>query len=273
MPSFKVRSYPVQVRYGLIWIFPGDPELAGERSIPEIPEIQGRHPWAHVNVSFLLRAHHSMIIDNICDFTHEYLHRRFRPFVGARLTHCENDGDRVRVRYETLVGDGRFSKYFFDRKRINTRSIDLCYDYPYQWSDTGGKIKHWCFLLPIDERSTRLFFIFYFDDVKIPFVPLRVPRWLLRPLMHLTNRLLIMPLLREDAFAMEAEQEAYEAHYDAPQAELNPAVHQLQKLTVTKWQHYLERRRQHKRSRDVAESLSADAARLDFPLESTSQVE
>src|SRR5579883_420032 len=28
MPSFKVESFPLQVRYGLIWIFPGDPQLA-----------------------------------------------------------------------------------------------------------------------------------------------------------------------------------------------------------------------------------------------------
>ena len=32
-PKLKVqiRSYPVQVRYGLIWLFPGDPALAGAR--------------------------------------------------------------------------------------------------------------------------------------------------------------------------------------------------------------------------------------------------
>ena len=24
-PSFRIRAFPVQVRYGLIWIFPGDP--------------------------------------------------------------------------------------------------------------------------------------------------------------------------------------------------------------------------------------------------------
>src|SRR5262249_2244779 len=31
MPSFKVRAYPVKVRYGLIWIFPGDPANADQR--------------------------------------------------------------------------------------------------------------------------------------------------------------------------------------------------------------------------------------------------
>ena len=46
--------------------------------------------------------------------------------------------------------------------------MDLCYEYPYQWSNTGGKIKHWCFFLPIDARTTRVFFLFYFESFKIP---------------------------------------------------------------------------------------------------------
>src|SRR5262249_46892889 len=28
MPSLRIRSYPVQGRYGLVWLFPGDPTLA-----------------------------------------------------------------------------------------------------------------------------------------------------------------------------------------------------------------------------------------------------
>jgi len=30
-----------QVRYGWVWLFPGDPELAAEHEIPEIPELIG----------------------------------------------------------------------------------------------------------------------------------------------------------------------------------------------------------------------------------------
>jgi nitrite reductase/ring-hydroxylating ferredoxin subunit len=41
MPSLAIGSYPVKVRYGLIWVFPGDPARARERSIPDIPELEG----------------------------------------------------------------------------------------------------------------------------------------------------------------------------------------------------------------------------------------
>ena len=73
----------------------------------------------------------------------------------------------------SIVGDGRISKLFVDRKRVRTDRMKLGFDYPYQWSNTGDRIKHWCFLLPIDEQTTRVFFLFYFDALKIPFTPFR----------------------------------------------------------------------------------------------------
>src|SRR5262245_29708803 len=75
MPTFKVASYPVKARYGLVWLFPGNPALAEQRQIPDIPELEGKDRWACVPLDFTWRAHHSMIIDNVRDFTHDYLHR------------------------------------------------------------------------------------------------------------------------------------------------------------------------------------------------------
>jgi phenylpropionate dioxygenase-like ring-hydroxylating dioxygenase large terminal subunit len=241
MPRFQVPSYPVQVRYGLIWIFPGDPELARERKIPEIPEIEGPRRWACVPLDFTWRAHYSMIIDNVSDFTHAYLHRRYRPFVDAKLTRCEAIGDSVHLSYRTKVGQGRISGLFVDRNRVNTNEMDLCFEYPYQWSNTGNKIKHWCFVLPIDERTTRVFFLFYFESLRIPLLPVRIPRWLMTAVLKIANRIMIGPLLSQDGFAVEAEQEAYERHWDAPLAELNPAVGLFQQLIVRRWEEHLSR--------------------------------
>jgi phenylpropionate dioxygenase-like ring-hydroxylating dioxygenase large terminal subunit len=239
MPSLRVGSYPVQERYGLIWLFPGDPARAEQRHIPAIPELHGNNAWACVPLDFTWRAHHSMIIDNVSDFTHAYLHRKYRPFVDATLTRCEADGDRVYVSYDAQIGRGRVSGLFVDRTRVNTNTIDLCYEYPYQWSNTGGKIKHWCFVLPIDRRTTRVFFLFYFDALKLPLTTVPIPRWLMTPVLHMANHVLIGPLLQQDGFAVEAEQEGYEAHFDAPIAEFNPAVGLFQQLTIRKWEEYL----------------------------------
>ncbi|MEM7676448.1 MAG: aromatic ring-hydroxylating dioxygenase subunit alpha, partial [Myxococcota bacterium] len=44
----------------------------------------------------------------------------------------------------------------------------------------------------------------------------------------------------EDGVAVEAEQQGYDEHYEAPIAELSPAVHAFQALTIRKWQDYLD---------------------------------
>ena len=240
-PKLTLRTYPVKVRYGLVWLFPGDPKLAEARQVPHIPELEGQRRWACVPLVFTWSAHHSMVIDNVSDFTHAHLHRRYRPFEGAALTRCETIGDNVHVAYRSRVGRGRISGRFVEHDRIDTSRIELCYQYPYQRSDTDGAIKHWLFVLPIDERTTRVFFLFYFRSLKIPWLPVRFPRFAMTAVMKLSNRLLIGPLLDQDRFAVEAEQEGYESHWDAPPVELNPAVQAFQSVTVRKWREFLER--------------------------------
>lgn len=237
----QLRTYPIQVLYGLIWIFPGDAELAETTQPPRIPELLRDDPWAGFTVDYTWKTHHSMVIDNICDFAHAFLHRKYQPFVDAKLKHYEADDKRVYMTYDTYMAEGKISRYFVNRKRVNTRSIEICYEYPYQWSNTGDSIKHYCFLLPIDERTTRVFFVFYFDSVKIPLIAMNAPKWLTQLILDSSVPLLFKPLLAEDGVALEAEQIGYETHWDAPPIELNPVVPMLQKLTVQKWQEYLER--------------------------------
>ncbi len=239
MPKCKLRPYPVRVRYGLVWVFFGDPARADSTPMPEIPELEGENPWACVPVDFTWKAHHSMIIDNVSDFTHAFLHRRFQPFSDSTLTDLETRDDKVFLSYDTKVGRGKISGLFVDREAIDTNAMDLCYDYPYQWSNTDGKIKHWLFVLPIDERTTRGFFLFYFDHFRIPFTKIKIPRRVMKPFLRISNQLLIKPLLGEDGVAVEAEQTGWEEHWDAPIVELNPAVNAFQALTVRKWEEYL----------------------------------
>ena len=241
LSKLSLKTYPVKVRYGLIWLFPGNPEAAELRRIPEIPELEGPDRWACVPLSFTWSAHHSMIIDNVSDFSHAHLHRKYRPFEDATLTRCETIGDNVHVTYDTRVGRGRISGLFVDHKRFDTNHMDLCFEYPYQRSNTDDAIKHWLFVLPIDERTTRVFFLFYFKSLKMPLVPIRIPRFAMYMVLSIANRRLIGPLLSEDGVAVEAEQKGYERHWDAPAYEYNPVVGAFQKVIVRKWREYLAR--------------------------------
>ncbi|MCA9522954.1 MAG: aromatic ring-hydroxylating dioxygenase subunit alpha [Myxococcales bacterium] len=240
MPKFRVHRYPLKVRYGLIWIFPGDPALAESRPLPHIPELEGPDAWPCVPFDNTWTAHHSMIIDNVSDFTHEYLHRAHMPFSDAKLLDMQVEEDRVSLTYDSKIGGGKWMAPFVDQSKVKTDRIDLCYDYPYQWSNTGGKIKHHLFVLPIDERRTRAFFLFYFKALKIPMLPITIPRWVMIPVLKIANKVIFDPLIGEDGWAVEAEQEGYDACYDAPMAEINPAVHEFQKLTIRKWEEHLE---------------------------------
>ncbi len=240
MQKPAVKKYPVKVRYGFVWLFPGDAQLAEQVPIPEIPELEGSDRWACLPLVFTWAAHHSMIIDNVSDLTHAHLHRKYRPFEGSNLLKCETIGDDVYLSYETQVGRGRISRFFVDHKNINTNSMELCYQYPYQRSNTGDWIKHWLFALPINERTTRVFFLFYFKSLKVPLLPVRIPRIAMTTVMHISNRLLISPLLAQDRTAMEAEQMAYEEHWNVPPIEFNPVVKEFQEVTVRKWEEYLK---------------------------------
>lgn len=239
-PKFKVPHLPVKVRYGLIWVFFGDAERAESVPMPSIPELEGPDAWTCVPVDATWKAHHSMILDNVSDFTHAYLHRRFRPFTDAELLSYETVGDTVHLEYDTKVGTGRFSGLFIDRKSIDTSSMKLGYQYPYQFSNTDDQIKHWLFVVPIDERTTRAFFLFCFKSFKVPFTSARIPKALMGPFMQVANELTIKPLLEEDRGAVEEEQLGWERFWDEPLAEINPVVKSFQDLTIRKWQEYLD---------------------------------
>ena len=157
MPSLRIRAYPVQSRYGLVWLFPGDPASAPLRPLPEVPELEGRDPWAYVPHSFTWRAHHSMVIDNLCDLTHAHLHRSFPSFQPGRLLSSQAEPDRVVMRYEAKVGP------LVGARSVRPSELEICYDYPYhrarfEWSGIGGRITYWTFLLPLDaDDHPRLF--------------------------------------------------------------------------------------------------------------------
>ena len=56
----------------------------------------------------------------------------------------------------------------------------------------------------------------------------------------LIRRFYVRPLLSQDGYAVEREQEAYERHFDQGLAELNPSVPLFQEILVRRWQAHLD---------------------------------
>ncbi|RGE45982.1 aromatic ring-hydroxylating dioxygenase subunit alpha [Comamonas testosteroni] len=80
MPGQRVRgfpaikSYPVEERYGFIWVWPGDKEAADAALIPNLPW-HDNPEWAYDGGLFHIKADYRLMIDNLMDLTHEtYVH-------------------------------------------------------------------------------------------------------------------------------------------------------------------------------------------------------
>lgn len=237
MPKICIRSFPVRIKYGFVWIFPGDPAKADSVPLPEIPQLDQRDAWPFIPIDITINAHFSMIVENVCDFNHEYLHRDLRPFSKPSLQGFKREGDTIHIEYKTKVG-GKIIERFTERGGDGLDYMKLWYQYPYQGSDTKGKYLHWLFMLPIDEQTTRCFFVFLFGPIELPGIRFSIPHALRGPVLKLANKLYIEPLLAQDKWALEEEQRAHARHKGMPSYELNPIVREFQKLTLEKWEDY-----------------------------------
>src|SRR5690606_24521496 len=243
MPKICIRSFPVRERYGVIWLFPGNPELADSVPLPIIPQLEGADPWHVEPIDVEINAHFSMVVENVCDFNHEYLHKELRPFSQPKLEGFRREDDTIHIDYKTKVG-GKGVEWFTERGGKGLDYMKLWYQYPYQGSDTKGKYLHWLFMLPVDEKTTRCFFFFLFGPLEIPGVRLTIPHRIRGPLLKIANLVYIRPLLGQDKRALEEEQRAHARHKGMPSFELNPVVREFQKTTIEKWDEYVASERQ-----------------------------
>jgi phenylpropionate dioxygenase-like ring-hydroxylating dioxygenase large terminal subunit len=96
----KVRSYPVQERWGVVWIWMGEPARADETKIPNLhwladPTWTGTPGYIH------LKSNYQFLIDNLLDLTHvTYVHKNTLagdPREATTPTKTERLPDGVRV--------------------------------------------------------------------------------------------------------------------------------------------------------------------------------
>jgi vanillate O-demethylase monooxygenase subunit len=98
--GFGVASYPVQVRYGLVWVWWGEPAAADEKLVPEIPFLDPeREPPARTRFSYDAPA--ELSIENLLDLTHlDFVHGSVfgDPFGGAEEITVEGSDEVLVMR-------------------------------------------------------------------------------------------------------------------------------------------------------------------------------
>ncbi|MFE5908054.1 Rieske 2Fe-2S domain-containing protein [Streptomyces wedmorensis] len=105
-PPSGVRSYPVRERYGLVFVFPGDPARAEAAPLPVLPEAASPR---HRTMMFerTVRCHYSFLHENLLDMNHQVLHRGVLGRIHPELLGYDTGPSSVEARYRFVPAGGR----------------------------------------------------------------------------------------------------------------------------------------------------------------------
>jgi phenylpropionate dioxygenase-like ring-hydroxylating dioxygenase large terminal subunit len=237
-PPQGVRSYPCREAYGLVFVFPGDPERAGQVPLPELPLWQSPE-YKPMCFSRQVNCHYSFLHENLIDMNHQFLHRRLMGRVRPELLGMDRGEGWVEARYHFHHGGGR-QHLGADLLSIGGSKAEKDYDvmtirteYPYQTLEITGRdsgypsARLWAAYVPKDkaDRTVQSYGILLIRKPGIP------------GLIHL-----LWPLLRhfteavfaEDRMAVEAEQRAYDEQGGDWNREVYPATLAVRELLMAR---------------------------------------
>lgn len=232
LPTAPVRAYPVQEKYGLIWVFPGDPALADDRPLPEIPEFS-EPGWLMVPVSVHFQAHFTICNENTMDVFHGILHQDLQGWFDPVLIYLKETETSVRAEYQVSY-KGRLAAWLGLSDRANqptTRTIQIEYRYPHYRTQMPGVSALYLMRLPIGLTESRSYALFFFK-ARLPRVLLR---WLQPLLQWLLNRFVLLRFINQDKEMVESEQRTYLADSGQRYVEVNPAIIALQRLMMRQY--------------------------------------
>jgi phenylpropionate dioxygenase-like ring-hydroxylating dioxygenase large terminal subunit len=227
-PPRGVRAYPVREAYGLVFVFPGDPEKAAVTALPELPAF-GSPTYKTMTFSRTVRCHYSFMHENLLDMNHQFLHRgvvgKLRPelleyrtgarSVEARYLFTHAGGKRNRSA-SLLAAEGIGGSDSRDVMTIRT-------EYPYQTLDLvppnaeRPAYRLWAPYVPEDaeQRTCHAYGLLMIEKPRIPGV-LDLAWPFIR---RFTER-----VFAEDRMAVEAEQRAWEEQGEDRNHEVFPLI-------------------------------------------------
>ena len=238
LPRAQARSYPVQEKYNMIWIFPGDPALAATHQPPDMPEFQNPD-WLMVPVTARMQAHFSICNENSMDVFHGFLHENLQGWFDPVLKSLRETEDSVCAEYEVSY-KGRMAKFLglSDRAdEVTSRTISVQYRYPHYYSFLEGVSTLYLMRLPVDKTESRSFALF--------FLKIRLPKWLRKrfePILQtLLERFVFMRFLKQDIEMMESEQQTYLANPQRRYVEINPAIIAVERLIIRQYEQFMQK--------------------------------
>ncbi|SFA92470.1 vanillate O-demethylase monooxygenase subunit [Pseudomonas sp. NFIX10] len=210
-----VRSFPVQERHGMVWFWPGNPELADLQALPDYTSIDEAlchvsHGYQHVKANYVLES------DNILDLSHvQFLHPHTlgSGAVSAAKAEVSQEGETVHcVRRVQSEDPMPFVRMHFQlaEHQLADRWMDVRWDPPASMlltvtvseagypREAGRTIRIPHVFTPETETTTHYFFASCFEKRTYPDGADRAKS-------HLQG--LLTPFLTEDAPMLEAQQQ------------------------------------------------------------------
>ncbi|AOK21841.1 aromatic ring-hydroxylating oxygenase subunit alpha [Burkholderia ubonensis] len=230
-----VRAYPCREVHGLIFVFPGDAALAGERPLPELPSAEDS-AYKTRRFGREVKCHYSFMHENLMDMNHQFLHRRQMGQMRARSVGRRRGDDWVEVDYTFARMEGKqpvgealvfgASKKPADQADKSVMTVRT--GYPYQTlrirSSEGTLVMDlWIVYVPLDaaQRTNRTFGLL---SIRKPGIPFALDlAWPL--LVWFTER-----IFKEDRWIVELEQQAHDAQGADWNHEVFPVINELRDL-------------------------------------------
>ncbi|MFE6525524.1 Rieske 2Fe-2S domain-containing protein [Streptomyces sp. NPDC057794] len=213
-PPRGVRGYPVREAYGLVFVFPGDPDKAAGTPLPDLPAYASPR-YLTLTYARTVHCHYSFMHENLLDMNHQFLHRGVVGRLHPELLEHRTDARTVEARYlfthtggrrnrgaSLLAAEGLGGSDSSDVMTIRT-------EYPYQTLDLVPEnaerpaFRLWAAYVPEDaeQRRCHTYGLLMIEKPRVPAV-LHLARPLIR---RFTER-----VFAEDRMAVEAEQRAWD---------------------------------------------------------------
>jgi phenylpropionate dioxygenase-like ring-hydroxylating dioxygenase large terminal subunit len=268
LPRAPVRSYPIQEKYNLIWVFPGDPELAASQNPPDMPEFD-QSDTLLVTLTAQMQAHFSICNENAMDVFHGYLHQNLQGWFNPILRSLQETSTSVRAEYDVSY-KGRMAKFLGlsdESEGVTTRRIAINYNYPHYATSLEGISSLYLMRLPVGPTTSRSFAFFY--------LKLRLPQWLLQrlaPLLQFVVRnFIFMRFLSQDIEMMESEQQTYLKNPQRRYVEINPAIIALERLIIRQYEQFVQKSSQLKNEQQSFGSGAISSTIAPKPTEPTQE--
>lgn len=238
LPCAQARSYLADERYGIVWVFPGDLDLAPLRPIPDVPEYSDPD-CIMIPITGLFKSHFSISNENTMDVFHGFLHKNLQGWFDPVLLKLQQDDSSVEAAYRVSYRGAltQFLGLSTENDGVTTRTVAIHYQYPHYHSTMEGVSSLYLMRLPVGPQETRSFSLLFLPKIKLP----RRVKTAIKPLLvPLVRRFLFLPFLEQDVEMMESEQRTFQRNPERRYVEVNPAILALQRVIIRQYEQFMQ---------------------------------